>query len=92
MYIQLFLVFLQLLQCVISRPNIAGQGYKPTAFQNPTNPDIVNTFFPLTASTTRRKDNLSGIAPAIPLQKVRISQLTENNQSNAYRDMIGTPI
>ncbi|KAI9646506.1 hypothetical protein NHQ30_004499 [Ciborinia camelliae] len=69
MYTQLFLALLQFLQCVTSRPDIIGQGYRPAAFQGPTNLEHVNTFFTLNAGTTGRKGDLSGVAPANPLQK-----------------------
>ncbi|ESZ93684.1 hypothetical protein SBOR_5924 [Sclerotinia borealis F-4128] len=69
MYTQFLLVLLQFFRGVTSRPNTVGKGYRPAAFQGSTNPDTVDTFFTLTAGTTRRKRDLSGVAPANPLQK-----------------------
>ncbi|TGO56693.1 hypothetical protein BOTNAR_0217g00090 [Botryotinia narcissicola] len=69
MYTQLFFVVIQFLGSVASRPNGVGQGYRPAAFQGPSNPRNVQTFFTLTANINRRKGGLSGIAPVHPLQK-----------------------
>ncbi|KAF5879339.1 putative pepsin (secreted protein) protein [Botrytis fragariae] len=69
MYTQFFFVLIQFLGSVTSRPNVVGQGYRPAAFQGPSTPRNVNTFFTLTAGINRRKGDLPGIAPANPLQK-----------------------
>ncbi|TEY80324.1 hypothetical protein BOTCAL_0039g00210 [Botryotinia calthae] len=69
MYTQFFFVLFQFLGSATSRPNVAGQGYRPAAFQGPTTPKNVDTFFTLTPGINRRNGNLSGIAPANPLQK-----------------------
>ncbi|KAF7957851.1 hypothetical protein EAE96_003420 [Botrytis aclada] len=69
MYTKFFFVLIQFLGSVNSRPNVVGQGYRPTAFRGPSTPRNVNTFFTLTAGINRQKGDLPGIAPANPLQK-----------------------
>ncbi|KAF7955054.1 uncharacterized protein EAE97_000313 [Botrytis byssoidea] len=69
MYIQFIFVLIQFPGSVTCRPNVVGQGYRPAAFQGPSTPKDVGTFFTLTANINRRKGGLTGIAPANPLQK-----------------------
>ncbi|KAM0137847.1 hypothetical protein ACHAO1_003732 [Botrytis cinerea] len=69
MYIRFLFVLVQFLGSATSRPNVVGQGYRPAAFQGPTTPRNVDTFFTLTAGINSRNGDLSGIAPANPLQK-----------------------
>lgn len=92
MYIRFLFVLVQFLGSATSRPNVVGQGYRPAAFQGPTTPRNVDTFFTLTAGINSRNGDLSGIAPANPLQKVRRFHAQFFFISDANRDTIGTLI
>ncbi|KAB8300374.1 hypothetical protein EYC80_000556 [Monilinia laxa] len=87
---QYLLVLLNFLRGVTSRPNAVGQGYRPAAFQVPTNPSIVDTLFTLNAGSTRQKGDLSAAASANPLQKGHVWYTNLKVEGQTYRLVIDT--
>ncbi|QSZ35454.1 hypothetical protein DSL72_008324 [Monilinia vaccinii-corymbosi] len=67
-----------------------GQGYRPAAFQGSINPGSVDTFFTLTAGTTRRKSDVPGLAPANPLRKGNVWYTNLTVEGQTYPLVIDT--